>query len=77
MKNFPSPFTLVADTLDCAVTDVSAESELGELPEWDSMGHLNIMMALEDQYGITLNEKSVEKYRKMENIINLYNELVG
>ncbi len=44
---------LVAETLAVPEYQITEELAYGELPEWDSLGHMNIMMALEDKYGIT------------------------
>ena len=37
---------------DCAGMSLSAESQLGELPEWDSMAAVNLQAFLLQQYAV-------------------------
>ena len=45
---------LIAQTLNISVDQISEELSYGDMPEWDSLGHMNIMMALEEKYGIQI-----------------------
>lgn len=38
---------------------VSPELAFGDLPQWDSMGHMEVMMALEAEYGIEINAETI------------------
>ena len=31
----------------------------GDLPQWDSMGHMEVMMVLENQFGIEINAETI------------------
>lgn len=42
---------IIAGILGCPVGDVTAETPVGALPQWDSMAHLNIIMAFEKRLG--------------------------
>jgi acyl carrier protein len=39
---------------------------------WDSFGHLQIILALESEYGIEVNDEAVEKYTTMRAILECY-----
>jgi len=45
--------TVVARTFKAAPDAVTPESALGTLPNWDSLGHLTLMMEVEKEFGIT------------------------
>lgn len=42
---------IIAAVLGCRAEDVTAEAPVGSLPQWDSIGHLNIIMAFEERLG--------------------------
>lgn len=54
-----SLINIIADTLGCKSTEVPDSSGLGKHPKWDSLGHISIMIALEKNYGITIDEDNV------------------
>lgn len=50
---------LVASELDLPANKVNAGSSIDTLPEWDSMAHLNICLAIQDSFGITLDMDTI------------------
>ena len=46
---------LVSSALQLPEEQILAELAFGDMPEWDSMGHMEIMMTLEEQYGVEIN----------------------
>ncbi len=38
------------------------------VPEWDSMGHVGVMLALEDAYGISITDDTVVELTTVEAI---------
>ena len=69
------PYSLVAQALDCPKENLDTHSCLGVTPSWDSFGYLQILMAMETEYGITIDEQSVDKYKKIVEILKLYEGL--
>lgn len=67
-------YTLVADALGCQPQNLTPDSELGITPGWDSMAYLRILTELEKNYHIELNEDSVQRYKKLINILELNQE---
>jgi acyl carrier protein len=45
---------LISQTLGVSRNQVTDELAYGDVPEWDSMGHMNLMMALEEKYGVQI-----------------------
>ena len=38
---------------------VTPELAFGDLPQWDSMGHMEVMMRLEEYFGIEVNADTI------------------
>ena len=52
---------VVAQVLGCDVESLSANSRIGRHENWDSLHHLEILTALEEKYGFTVNEENIDK----------------
>jgi citrate synthase len=46
---------LLAEALQVSDDQVNADLAFGDLPQWDSMGHMEVMLSLEEQFGIEIN----------------------
>jgi len=56
---FPIIADLISQTLGVSRDQVTNELAYGDLPEWDSMGHMNLMMALEEKFGIQVSADTI------------------
>lgn len=45
--------------LQIPVEEVTADLAFGDLPQWDSMGHMEVMMRLEEFFGIEINADTI------------------
>ena len=50
---------VLADVFNEDASEVKADLEFGDLPQWDSMGHMDVMMALEEKFGIEVNAETI------------------
>ncbi len=50
---------LLAETLRVDPVEVTPETEFGDLPQWDSMGHMEVMVSLEKAYGVDINADTI------------------
>jgi citrate synthase len=50
---------LLAESLRVPTDQVTQELAFGDLPQWDSMGHMEVMMALEAQFGVEINADTI------------------
>jgi acyl carrier protein len=50
---------LIAHALVVSEDQINRDLAYGDLPEWDSLGHMNIMMALEEKYGIQITTEMI------------------
>ena len=48
--------TIMADALRLPVEHIGADAAMGNVPNWDSTAHMRMMLALEDAFGIDLDE---------------------
>ena len=45
------------------------ELKMGDIEEWDSMGNFNLILAVEQQYGVRFNIDDMEKVKSVREII--------
>jgi acyl carrier protein len=50
---------LVAAELNVPPGKINATSSIDTIPEWDSMAHLNICLAIQDSFGIKLDMEAI------------------
>ena len=70
------PISLIAAALECDPTSISAGCGLDRHPNWDSFGHLAIMVALEKHYGVTIDDATIRQFESLEAIESRYAQLV-
>lgn len=50
---------LVAGALQVNVDQVAPDLAFGGIRQWDSMGHMSIMMLLEEKYGVEIDAETI------------------
>ena len=50
---------LIASELKIPEAKLDASSSVDTIPEWDSMGHLNICLAFQDRVGVKLDLEAI------------------
>lgn len=50
---------LIVNALKVPQEEVIDELSFGDLPQWDSMGHMEVMMELESEYGVEINADTI------------------
>jgi acyl carrier protein len=58
----------IAQVFDIAPETISDETSQDAVASWDSFGHLNLVMALEDEFGITLSPEEAIAMRSVGEI---------
>ncbi len=59
---------LLAETFDLPLEEIPGNLAFGDLPQWDSMGHMNIIMALEERFGIEASAETISALTSVEAI---------
>ena len=66
---------MLAEQLGIPEEKITAESEVVKDPGADSLDVVELMMALEDEYGITLPEGEVENLKTVGDIVKMMETL--
>ena len=61
---------LIANILKIPLEDVVDELSIGDIPEWDSMAHMEIFTSLESDLGIKLDVDQIIEIEDVEDIID-------
>jgi acyl carrier protein len=73
--NLPeSVSSLIAMSFGISKDRISSSTRQADIPEWDSVGHLNLMLALEDTFGIRLDVDDMKRLTTVEAILNYLEE---
>ena len=72
----PPPEELLAAALRCSPESILPGSALGVHPNWDSFGHMSLMLELEKHYGIEISDDTIRKYETFAMIRTRYEELL-
>lgn len=71
-NHFLSAISLVSKALSCDL--VSEDAELNKIQEWDSLGHVSVLLQLEQEFGIEFSDESISRYTSIGQIANLIKE---
>lgn len=67
---------IIAEVFELEVTDVTNELEYRSIMEWDSLGHVNLLLALEEEFNIEIDINSREELTTVGRIkAYLHNQL--
>lgn len=50
---------LLAAAFQLTPTDIRENLSFGDLPQWDSMGHMEVMLALEERFGVEITADTI------------------
>jgi len=50
---------LLSQALQLPIEQIHPELAFGDYPQWDSMGHMEVMMLLEERYGVEVNADTI------------------
>jgi acyl carrier protein len=50
---------VLAEALQISLDQVTSDLAFGDIPQWDSMGHMEVMMRLEEHFGIEINADTI------------------
>ena len=68
---------ILGEQLGIAPDTIRPEQEVVKDLGADSLDVVELMMALEDEHGITLPEEDIEKVKTVQDIVDIMNKLKG
>jgi acyl carrier protein len=60
---------VIAAALTRAPNTVTIADSRKTLPEWDSLGHLAILSAIENQVGVSVEEEELQRFSSVREIV--------
>jgi acyl carrier protein len=51
--------TLLAEAIQVPIEEIAPDLAFGDLPQWDSMGHMEVMLRLEEKFGVEINADTI------------------
>ena len=66
---------LIADVLQVPVSEITPDTEIGELDEWDSLRNVAIFAELQKQFDITVTREMLIDLENVTDIVDLVEDL--
>jgi acyl carrier protein len=51
--------TALIEALQVPANLVTPQLAFGDIPQWDSMGHMEVMLLLEERFGVEINNETI------------------
>lgn len=67
---------IIAKILEVDVEEVELDTAIGDLPEWDSLHHLQIIVKLQEEFNIKYSQEDLVELEDVSDLIALTNEMV-
>ncbi|MDE6285643.1 MAG: acyl carrier protein [Muribaculaceae bacterium] len=68
---------IISRVLGVDTEDVELDTAIGDLPEWDSLHHLNIIVELENTFNIKYSAEDLAEIEDVADLISLTKETIG
>lgn len=68
---------IISQVLNVDIDEVELDTAIGDLPEWDSLHHLNIIKELETTFGVKYSAGDLAELEDVSDLINLTKENLG
>ncbi len=65
---------IVSDIFQVSIEQVSAESSPETIEAWDSLQHLNLVLALEQEFGVGFNPEEIASMLSVKEIAQLVSQ---
>lgn len=49
----------LAAALNVDASEINADTQFGDLPQWDSMGHMEVLVELEKDFGVEITAETI------------------
>ena len=60
---------IIVDTINCDESEITLDAKLTEDLNIDSLDSMELVMALEEAYGITIEESALGSFESVKNIV--------
>ena len=66
---------VVADLFNLSSEEIGPDSSPQQIEAWDSMQHLNLVLALEQAFGVQFGPEEIEQMKSVSEIVQIVNGL--
>jgi len=77
MNTFSKVQRIIADLFNQSPDDVLLSSSPMSIQDWDSMQNLNVVIALEQEFGVQFGPEDIEQMKTVESIVLILNRKLG
>ncbi|RJS84130.1 acyl carrier protein [Candidatus Bathyarchaeota archaeon] len=70
-------FKVIASVLEIPENRVNPELSLGDVEKWDSLGHLELILAVEEAFGVKFNSTEISELTSVGKIAARLKEILG
>jgi acyl carrier protein len=60
---------LMAEVFAVSPEEIIADLQFGDLPQWDSLGHMDLMMRLEEEFGLEMTADRIAELISVPSIL--------
>lgn len=61
---------IIAGVLEVNIAEITLESTVGDFPSWDSLGQLNILQSVQDEFEVEFEPEEMMDIEDVNDIIN-------
>ncbi len=68
-------FTVIAQVVGVPIEEVTLESSPDTIDQWDSLKHMNVIMALEQEFDVQFSEEQIVYLENVELVLETLKEM--
>jgi acyl carrier protein len=68
---------LIAELFKCDVSDLSEDTGPGDIPGWDSLGHVALMTEIQKRLGLHVPVEDAIEVESISDLVDILNRLQG
>jgi acyl carrier protein len=72
-----SVFDVFADVFGVAESDLAVTSTRDDFEDWDSLGHIRLVTALEARFGVSLTVQQIESLQSVGDVVDCIGTLAS
>jgi acyl carrier protein len=65
---------IMADVFLLDVSEITENSSPDSIPQWDSIGHLNLVTAIEEEFGIKIEDEQITQMLNFKLVVEIIKE---
>ena len=74
MNNEARIINIIAKTFNIDRIAVDENTGMDNVPEWDSLNHLRLVMSIEDEFGISLDPEDIVRLQDFQSALAIINK---